>query len=338
MPRRLISSGDARPLLDIASYARRGPGRRDHLSQEEIELITRTVRRTPEVMVKVLSRGGQDLKSVGRHIAYLSRRGDVEIETDDGQRLAGKGIEKELLEDWDLDLEEDRRSADLRSRSTRTPSKLVHKLMFSMPPGTPANKVLAAVRNFAREEFGLKHRYAMVLHTDEPHPHVHMVVKAVSEQGIRLHIRKATLREWRREFARQLRAQGVAANATGCAVRGESKPRKSDAIYRAMLRGDSTHIRARLESVASNLSEGDLRVEPGRQELRKSRKEVELGWLAVSEMLAGEARDQLAKEVRQFLHHMPAVRTEREWLAAELLGRLPEPYRKDPKLRDRASR
>ena len=36
-----------------------------------------------------------------------------------------------------------------------------------------------------------KHRYAMVLHTDEPHPHVHMVVKAVSEEGVRLNIQKA---------------------------------------------------------------------------------------------------------------------------------------------------
>ena len=95
--------------------------------------------------------------------------------------------------------------------------------MFSMPAGTPPEKVLAAVKNFAREEFGLKHRYAMVLHTDEPHPHVHMVVKAVSEQGVRLHIRKATLREWRREFARHLRALGVASqrHRTGGA-RGES--------------------------------------------------------------------------------------------------------------------
>jgi hypothetical protein len=46
--------------------------------------------------------------------------------------------------------------------------------MFSMPAGTPPGKVLAAVKNFAREEFALKHPYAMVLHTDEPHPHVHM--------------------------------------------------------------------------------------------------------------------------------------------------------------------
>jgi len=40
-------------LLDVASYARRGPGRRDQLSPAEIELIARTVNRTPEVMVKV---------------------------------------------------------------------------------------------------------------------------------------------------------------------------------------------------------------------------------------------------------------------------------------------
>jgi hypothetical protein len=79
-------------------------------------------------------------------------------ETDDGRRLSGQGIEKELLEDWDLDLEEHRRKADLESRSKRAPPKLVHKLMFSMPAGTPPNKVLAAVKNLAREEFGLKHR------------------------------------------------------------------------------------------------------------------------------------------------------------------------------------
>src|ERR1700683_4753492 len=134
MPRRLIEVRHGRPLLDIASYARRGPGRRDRLSPAEIELITRTVRRTPEVMVKVLSRGGQDLKAIGRHLGYLNRGGEVDMETDAGQQLSGKGVEKELLEDWDLDLEEHRRKADLESRSARPP-KLGHKLMFLMAAG-----------------------------------------------------------------------------------------------------------------------------------------------------------------------------------------------------------
>jgi hypothetical protein len=57
------------------------------------------------------------------------------------------------------------------------------------------------VRNFAREEFWGQHRYAFALHTDEPHPHVHLVLKAVSEQGVRLNIKKSTLRHWWSEYA-----------------------------------------------------------------------------------------------------------------------------------------
>ena len=191
MPRQLNDAGP--PLLDIGSYPRRGPARRDHLSPAQIEYIARTVHRTPEVMVKILNRGGQDLKAVARHLNYLARDGEVEIETDDGQRLKGEGVEGALLNDWDLDLDHERRTAELTARVARPPPKLVHKLMFSMPAGTPPQKVSAAVKNFAREEFGAQHRYAMVVHTDEPHPHVHMVVKALSEDGKRLNIRKVTL-------------------------------------------------------------------------------------------------------------------------------------------------
>jgi len=110
----------------------------------------------------------------------------------------------------------------------KAPPRLVHKVLFSMPAGTLPAKVLTAVQNFCREEFALKHRYVMALHTDEPHPHVHVVIKAVSEQGERLNIRKATLRRWRSDFAKHLRALGVPANATHRYVRGETRPQKSD--------------------------------------------------------------------------------------------------------------
>jgi predicted transcriptional regulator len=320
MPRRLIDLG-AQPLLDIASYARRGSSRRDHLSQDEIELISRTVRRTPEVMVKVLSRGGQDLKSISRHLGYLNRGGEVGIETDDGQHLSGKGVEKELLEDWDLDLEEHRRKADLEAWSKRPPPKVAHKLMFSMPAGTPPDKVLAAVKNFAREEFGAKHRYAMVLHTDEPHPHVHMVVKAVSEECVRLNIKKATLRVWRREFARHLREQGVRANATDRQVRGEVEPRKTDGIHRAAMRGASIHWRQRTTAVAQELNRRDVDLEPGRARLLQTRQEVIRGWRAVRDELVLENQLELARDVRGFVARMPAVQTEKEWIRSQLLER-----------------
>jgi hypothetical protein len=320
MPRRLIEF-EGRPLLDIRSLARRGPGRRDHLSLAEIELISLTAHRTPEVMVKVLTRGGQDLGAVRRHLEYLDRKGELDIETDDGQKLAGKGVERDLLEDWDLDIEEDRRRTTLDPRPDRRPPKLVHKVLFSMPPGTPPKKVLEAVKNFAREEFGLKHRYAMVLHTDEPHPHVHMLIKAVSEEGTRLNIRKATLRAWRGEFARHLRALGVPANATERAVRGENRSPKLDGIYRAERRGQCWRVQARKEEVDRDLLRERIRAEPGKENLIETRKEVEQGWWKVSEILAAQGQRKLAAEARRFVGQMPPPKSDREMIADELRKR-----------------
>jgi hypothetical protein len=113
------------------------------------------------------------------------------------------------------------------------PPKLVHKVLFSVPAGTPPDKLLAAVRNFVRQEFADRHRYALALHTDEPHPHVHVVVRSMMTADLeRLNVRKGMLRRWRREFARLLRAQGVAAKATSRAWRKKRTPSKLWGIYR----------------------------------------------------------------------------------------------------------
>jgi Relaxase/Mobilisation nuclease domain len=301
-----------KPLLDIVSYARRGAVDRVHLAPEAIQLLTRTIRRTPEVMVKVLTKSGRDLKAVGRHLSYLSRDGEVEIETDDGRRLSGQGDEQGLLEDWDLDLEEARRTRGLRPRPGIVRPKLVHKVVFSMPSGTPPDGLLRGARTFARETFGAKHRYAMVLHTDEPHPHVHMVVKAVSEEGVRLNIRKATLREWRREFARHLRAQGISANATDKAVRGATRANLSDGMYRAMQRGTSRRIQE--HEVSTGLERTSAWEASSRESLLQTRAEVERGWMAVAEILDWQGQRNLAWYVRRFTETLPPVRTDQEFL------------------------
>jgi hypothetical protein len=97
---------------------------------------------------------------------------------------------------------------------------------------------LAAARTFARERFGLKYRYAMALHTHQEHPHVHIVVKAEGLDASRLHTDKAMLREWRQDFARMMRDQGIAANATPRVVRGRSKGAERDCHRRSDLRVD----------------------------------------------------------------------------------------------------
>ena len=312
-------------LFDFVSYGRGSPSRRQSLSIGQIKLITRTVGRTPEVMLKVVNSGSNSSGAVRGHVGYIGRKGKVDLEIDDGEILQGKHVQVDLLQDWNLDLIEERGKLNLTPNKPKEPPRLVYKLIFSMPAGTPPEKVQAAVRNFAREEFGLKHRYVMALHTDEPHPHVHVLIKATSVEGQRLYVRKATLREWREGFAHHLRELGVAANATPRHVRGETRPRKSDGIYRAMLRGESTHFRDRVKAVAQELKEGKLQIEPGKQKLLRTREEVRRGWLAVSDELTRQGHPEVAAQVRRHLEQMPRPLTEKEYIATKLLERARKP-------------
>ncbi len=310
------------PFFDPLSFARRGPGRREHLTPTQIAQIERTVGRTPEVMVNVLPKGTNSLQSVKNHIGYIGRRGKVELTSDDDEKLQGKEVADKLIADWDLELDSLRGKSDLTASSKKSTPKLIHKVLFSMPPATDPGKVLTAVKNLCREEFGLKHRYAMALHTDEPHPHVHVLVKAMSEQGERLHIRKETLRRWRLEFARHLRALGVPANATQRYIRGEVSPRMLDGIYRANRRGDSSHVRARVDAVASELLKGGLRAEPARRHLSETRDKLVGGWRAIAELLSAQKHTTLAAEVHRYIDKLPIPRTGNERIADELVGRI----------------
>ncbi|CAG0938791.1 hypothetical protein GPROT2_00387 [Gammaproteobacteria bacterium] len=307
------------PLLNIASYARGGPGAADRLTPSQIEQIRLTVNRAPEAVVKVLPRSSNDLKAVGKHIDYIGRRGNLELEGDDGERLRGR-VGAVLLEDWDLDIDDVRRQGSLAAASKRTPPKIVHKLMFSMPPGTPPQKVLTAVRNLAREEFYGQHRYAMVLHTDEPHPHVHLVLKAVSEEGVRLNIKKATLRHWRSQFARQLRGLGVAANATDRVVRGKAESSLKDGIYRSGLRGESRYLND-LAS-ARNAIGRELRTSTGvrSQKSAETRRAVLQGWAEIARRFSQAGDHVFTNDVLRFMQTTSARGVESERRGKEVIA------------------
>lgn len=219
-------------------------------------------------------------------------------------------------------LDAHRRHTDRAVAAGRKPPKLVHNLVFSMPKGSPPEKVYEAVKVFAREKFALHHRHAMTLHADQGHPHVHVVVKAVSEDGVRLNIRKATLREWRRDFAQYLRELGVEANATERAVRGQSKVPKTDGIYRAALRNESTHMRERARAVAAELASGGFKGEPGKDVLQATRHSVVQGWQGLSETLERQGNIELARAIRLFVDGMPPTRTEKEMLAQQIQARI----------------
>jgi hypothetical protein len=318
---------DGRPFLELLSLGRPGPSGR--FSPAQIEQIRRTVNRTPEVMVKVTG-GGTKNGAVAAHLAYISRNGKLAIETDEGDRAAGRDAQKALLRDWHLDLSAGQYRGPREGRATARAIKLVHNIVLSMPSPTPADKVLAAARKFAREKFALQHRYAMVLHTDQQHPHVHMVVKAESEEGRRLHIDKAMLREWREDFARLMREQGIAANATPRVIRGRNKGKTRDAIYRARRRGASNVVHERVTDIAKQLVLTGSFHDPARAKLLETRKSVVNGWLAIADGLDVQGEVVLAGDVRHFARHLPRVLTDREIVAKGLLDHLGRRLHKGP--------
>jgi hypothetical protein len=308
-----VSDFHARPLFDVASFARRGPGQRDRLSPAEIDQVRRTVGRAPEVVVKVLAGGQPTVKGARQHLEYVGREGSLELETDGGERLTGGDAAQQIVNDWDLDLEEDRPGSRLNISEPARRLKLVHKLVFSMPPGTPADKVLGAVRDFAREEFALKHRYAFALHTDDDHPHVHVIVKAVSEQGERLNIRKETLRRWRAEFARHLREHGVEGNATERAVRGSPTKAYSDGIYRAAAREASAHVATRIRAAARGHDrESQLAGDAGIRRLHATSGFVYAGYFAIAKLLDEQGERALSASVERFADQMRYPLTEQQ--------------------------
>jgi hypothetical protein len=320
--------------LDIVSYGRRGPGGTLRLGSDQIAQIQRTVGRTPEVMVKV-SGGGRDVGGVEAHLRYIGRHGKLPIETDEGLTQQGRGAAMEITADWQLELCRSQYKPRPAPGQKDTRAKLVHNIVLSMPAGTPPEKVLAAARVFARENFALQYRYAVVLHTDQPHPHVHLVVKCEHEfePGKRLYIRKDTLRQWREQFAALMREQGVAANATPRQVRGLTRKPYRDAIHHRLraLRAYgrlppsdqtrhrppkiSTFMRAKLDSVLKALQTKRGVLDAGRETMQHTRQEVVAGWHAVTDALRRQGQAELADRVERFVARMPAVQTDAQRMA-----------------------
>ena len=316
--------GSEKPLFDLRSFGRQGDTRRDHLSRAQVEQLVRTVSRVPEVMVKV-SGGAKTPGGVAKHLAYIDRQGELEIETDDGRRLKGAGIEKDLSSDWELEELSAVGKAPYRGKPGRRPEKLVHNIVLSMPRGTDPKKLMTASRVFLREQFALKHRYAWAMHTDQGHHHVHVVVRAVSEDGERLNVRKATLREWRSRFAEQLREHGIPANATERAARGQSRTNLKTGIYRSAARGESRYLRDHWRRIQREMRAGGLQPNPGKAKIVETRRAVVAGYRSAAEALLQAGHANLAQKIWGFVERMSPPRTTDEHLVAAVARRSREP-------------
>jgi len=265
-----------------------------------------TVRKVPEVMVKI-SGGGKDLRSIKAHLDYVTRNGAIELEDEQGQVHQGKEEVRGVRDDW-------RGSVIPHENGTR---REAFNIVLSMPPGTDRAAVKNAARAFAAELFS-NHQYVFAAHDDEKHPHVHLVVKAVDKEGVRLNPRKADLQHWRETFAEKLREQGIQANATPRRARGIVKRPEKQAVFHL----NQEHAKgkraapARVTAAQHQAAEleartGQKHVNPAEQKIATRRAQVQHDFGTVARALATGTDDdkRLALEIVRFVQQMPPLRT-----------------------------
>jgi hypothetical protein len=74
--------------------------------------------------------------------------------------------------------------------------------------------------------------------------------------------------------------------------------------------------------VAEELARGEISIEPGKSKLVATRKDVERGWQAVSNILVRQGESELAAEVKRYVRDMEPPLTEKEQLAVGLLRKV----------------
>jgi type IV secretion system T-DNA border endonuclease VirD2 len=276
--------------------------------------LARIVRKAPEVVVKVTGRqrGGKHVKA---HLDYIGRKGALAIETRDGEILTSKDDIAERAAEW---------SDALQWRSRPTVSSV--SLIFSMPEGTDPDKVLGAVRALAHAELSDNHDYVLALHTDTPRPHVHLTVQAEGLDRTRFNPRPVQLNRFRERFARELRARGVAAEATPRRARGQGIAGSSMALVklRARLRTEGSrqmpNADRRTNEQAIAVARGQDQLPPfiaagtfRWQEIRRAYEQT-----AAALEATGQADDrELAGDVRMFLDKHQDMKATPEVFAAQ---------------------
>ncbi len=283
--------------------------------------LARVAARVPEVMVKITGKT-RDAGHLKAHLEYISRDGALPLEGRDGERLTSLSEIHEVGADWAAD--------DLRKRED---ASLSVSIILSMPAGTSPIRMRDAARAFAEETFGEQHDYVFALHTDVDHPHVHLSVRPLGDDGRRLNPRKADLEQWRQTFARALRARGVEAEATprrsrGIVRKAEAMPvRKQRERYEAGAGTPPRVVHAAYREAAA-IARGEVKVErPWEGPIRQRQKAVRTTYLETAQALArsGAPEDQsLAKQVRSFVAAMPAVATRRNELVRAISAAVAE--------------
>jgi len=216
-----VTKPDAESVFKLRPPPHRTKGRGLRISISE---RLRVARRIPQAVVKVTS-FCHGLRHVSRSLDYITRKGTLPLEKDNGEVLLGRDAQDELAADWSMDFDFHKRSRDTAN------------LVFSMPPGSDVDALRGAVRKVGQRAFQ-DHEWVFAIHEDRSHPHAHMMVQMRGrENGKKLRLRKADLFHLRELFAEAAREEGVQLAASPRSARGVGRKGIRQDLYFMKQRG-----------------------------------------------------------------------------------------------------
>ena len=301
--------------------------------------LSAVIKKHPEVMVKITGTN-KIAGTLKAHLSYLQRRADGDIEDERGVLYeANAATVERILKQWGVAVEEgheNEREAlpeDAAAERQRNQKTIAVHIVLSMPKHTNAAAVMRAARGFAGEELQ-NHQHLLVLHTDKDHPHVHIVVNNIGNDLQRLPRRREDMQRWREVFARELKSQGIEAAATprkarGVLVKGESaevwhgKRRMQNERASSSKPASKTMrvFQAQVEQAANELRGAWTHVDSAAElRARKNRADYEIALKDATAKLQsqGEQGSVMARQVAEFLRHLPAPETALDVLKREL--------------------
>lgn len=309
-------------------------------SARALQTIERTAKRAPQVVVKVTSRIHGAGSTVGA-MTYAGRVGmsdrePIGVETSEGKHLTSAHDMLLLGREW-----QQWEQADEARRNGATAIAMV----FSMPPGTDPEKVRDAVRDLAENDMANR-RWVMALHTDEDHPHVHLIIAGRDNDGRRFNPNREFLQHCRERFAENLRTRGIEADATPRKARGYPPKTDPTPVVKMRERGLVPDAdRGRRDMIARQSASGDELV---RREHARAKTAANIAVVrgayqrAIAELEAHGGREEVqrARALRSFVDAMPGSPDAR----SEIIERLKSgnasssEYAKDPQLEHLKSR
>jgi hypothetical protein len=277
------------------------------------------VKGAPEVLVKIsgFCKGGEHM---GAHLDYISRKGDVDLETEKGEVLFTKEDIKALHKEW---------SGDKGKRNGKT--RDTANIVLSMPIGTNEDDLKDSVRKFAKNRFGHNYQYVMACHDDSKsgNPHVHLTIKTLGFDGKRLHIKKGDPQKMRVEFAEQLRNLGIEAEATPRADRGIIKDSIKQVLLHIRNRGVISNVeKNKLRAIIKDIQDPNTNVndnKPWEDKIFGKQTKIRRNWILSAKILSesSEPEDKvLGKNMFEYVKSMPLMRTDRQEMRDKFISNM----------------